>query len=557
MITRLYIKDFILIRELELQLRDGFTSITGETGAGKSILVGAISLLLGNRADTKSIRDGASKAVVEADFDLSSAKETLKDIFIHNDLDYDSLCTIRREIIDTGKSRAFINDTPVTASVMKEIGVHLVDIHSQHNNMLIGDTDYQLSVLDTLAENNTILEEYHTAFRDYQEAKKRYDKEFKRLADSKKEEEFIAFQFQQLDEANLHEGEMNQLEKRQTIAQHSAEITEGLHMISAFTDSDERHEGVLPQLNAVTRLLNRVSEHNPKLSVLCDRLENTSLELDDIVREAEGLMDIVEVDPEELVSIETRLDLLQGLLYKFRLSNEDELIALRDEYESRLEELNNSSDYLQQLSVEVEQKHQKALSIASNITSTRSDAAKGLLSPLHTLMHELGIAGASFEVKFDTLIELSDTGIDSIQFLFATNNQTTLQPIRDIASGGEISRFMLALKTILAAHTTLPTVIFDEIDTGVSGEIAEKLGRVMQRLGKHIQVISITHLPQIAALATAQLVVTKEKEQNTYYTTINEVQGEDRVFQLATMLTGAKMTQAALENARELLAQHK
>lgn len=553
MISRLYIKDFILIKELELQLTDGFISVTGETGAGKSILVGAIGLLLGNRVDTKTIREGAPKAIIEADINLSGIPD-IESLFVSNDLDFSPLCTIRREIVDSGKSRAFINDTPVTATVLKAIGLQLVDIHSQHHNMLIGEESYQISVLDTLADNAELLEEYRGAYRAFNEAKSTFQKEKQRIAESKKEEEFISFQLEQLEEARLVPGELIELEERQSIALHSTEVIEGLRQIIAFSNADSDGRSPLSEINGAIRLLSRVAEQNVKLGELCHRLEEVSLELNDITRDADVLIDTVDIDPEELASIESRLDLLQGLLFKFKLQDESELIALRDSYARQLKEINNSEEYLLQLSKDLSKKEKEAHRLALMITETRQKSVELLKPPLHQLMKELAIAGARFEVHIEPLTHLSESGIDAVQFLFSTNNKNVLQPIREVASGGEISRFMLALKTILSAHTVLPTIIFDEIDTGVSGEIAEKLGRVMQRLGRHIQVLSITHLPQIAALSQTQFVVSKQVDGESYTTTIEEVEGDARVHHLATMLTGATMTQAAIDNAKELLA---
>ncbi|MBR8732313.1 DNA repair protein RecN [Porphyromonas levii] len=553
MITRLYIKDFILIKELELSLQDGFTTITGETGAGKSILVGAIGLILGNRADIKSIREGANKAIIEADCDLTGVVG-LQHIFADNDLDFDERCTLRRELTSNGKSRAFINDTPVTTAVMKAVGEHLVDIHSQHHNMLIGDVDYQINVLDTLANNHSLLEEYTAAFAAFSESKQTLLAEQKRIEQQSKEQEFIAFQLEQLDNANLKAGELDQLEERQAMAQHSTEIAEALHFVSSFAEGDEERQGVVEQVHGATKLIGRVAQHYTQVGELHRRLESLEVELRDITREADNLLDNIEVDPQELEQIEQRLDLLQGLLFKFKLTEHDDLITLRDQYTRALEEITNSDERLLQLEHEVQQKLDTATRLAEQLSIAREKSADRLLPPLHKLMSELGIAGATFKADLQRLPQLGANGFDGVQFLFATNKQTTLQPIREIASGGEISRFMLALKTILAEHTVLPTVIFDEIDTGVSGEVAEKLGRVMARLGEHIQVLSITHLPQIAALAKHQLVVAKKEDKDTYFTTIHEVEGEERVRQLATMLTGAEMTDAALANARELLS---
>lgn len=553
MITRLYIKDFILINELDLSLGDGFTTITGETGAGKSILVGAIGLILGNRADSKTVREGCKKAIIEADFDLQGI-DSLEALFEENDLDYEPVCTLRRELMSTGKSRAFINDTPVTTALMKSVGEHLVDIHSQHHNMLIGDSIYQMSVLDTLAGNKELLQNYHKAFHKYVESKRRYRSEQKRIEEQRKEQEFLQFQYDQLLEADIREGELAQLEERQAIAENSTQIIEALRTVTDFSESYEGQEGVLEQIRNAGRQLSKVARHYAQVSELSQRMESLGVELNDLTREASTLLDGVDVDPIELERIKLRIDVLQGLLFKFKLSNSDELIELRDKYGKTLEEINDSDFHLTELKEAVESSLTAATELADSLSQSRKKAADALLPPLHELMSELGIAGATFRVQFQSQDELTELGGDAVQFLFATNKQTVLQPIREVASGGEISRFMLALKAILSDHTVLPTVIFDEIDTGVSGEIAEMLGKVMRRLGTNLQVLSITHLPQIAALSKTQLVVKKQETSDGYQTVIGEVKGDARIRQLATMLTGSEMTEAALANAKELLA---
>lgn len=552
MIKRIYIKDFILIKELELMVNKGFTSITGETGAGKSILVGAIGLILGYRADTRTIREGETKAIIEADFDARQISG-LKDLFAECDLDYEDICTVRRELTSNGKSRAFINDTPTTTAVMKRIGERLVDIHSQHHNMLIGDADFQMGVLDTLANNQQLLQAYQQAYKDFQETKKALARERKRIEEQRKEEDYITFQYHQLEEAKLIEGELEGLEERQSIALHAQEIAEALSLLSSFGESQDDFQSVLAQIHSTNRMLERVSEHFGQVGAIYERLSSVELELSELIREADRIMDTLDIDTDELEQIEARLDIIQSLLYKHNLSDMKELIALRDSYALQLEEINNSDATLKQIERELQSNLEAATELAKQLSKGRKKAAKELLPPLNELMKELGISGARFEVELNPLDQLTEVGLDSVQFLFATNKQTRLQPIREIASGGEISRFMLALKSILAERTLLPTVIFDEIDTGVSGEVAEKLGRVMQRMSKHIQVLSITHLPQIAALAESQLVVVKREESDGFYTTIMEVEGDERVHELASMLSGAEKSDAALANARELL----
>lgn len=556
MIKRLYIKNFILIKEISLDLLDGFSAITGETGAGKSILVGAIGLILGSRADSKSVREGATKAIIEAEF-LTDGIEGLKELFESEALDYDSTCILRREVLSSGKSRAFVNDTPVTLSTLRAIGERLVDIHSQHHNMLIGEEVYQMGVLDTLANNANLLHRYSAAYEEYCAALRQLKSETKRLEEQKKEEDYLTFQYKQLDDAHLKSGEWTQLEERQAMATHGQEINEALRFLASFDSAaTEEQPSISEQISSAVKMLDRVSEHYSQAAELHERLSSLSVELSDIIREADSLLDGVDVDPQELEQLEARLDLLQGLLFKHNLTEFDELIALRERYAAQLAEISDSDYHLNELEKEVNERKQEALSLAKSLSESREKAAEDMLPILHELMKELGIAGATFKVERTDLPQLDEFGIDRIQFLFATNKQTTLQPIKEIASGGEISRFMLALKSIIAAHRVLPTVIFDEIDTGVSGEVAEKLGRVMKRLSRHIQVLSITHLPQIAALADHQLVVAKVEETDGYVTGIKEVRGEERVKELASMLSGAELTDAAMANAKELLTKN-
>lgn len=555
MIQHIYIKDFVLIHELDITLSDGFTSITGETGAGKSILIGAISLILGARADSRTVREGCQKAIVEAECDLSGI-EGMEQIFKDNDLDYSQVCVLRRELTIAGKSRAFVNDSPVPISVLKQISGYLVDIHSQHDNMLIGDEDFQRSVIDTLADNAQIRTEYVDAYSTYHEAMRALKEEREFVAQQKKEEDYISFQYQQLEDARLATGEMTELENRLAMAQHAQEISEVLHGLSAFVSDSTTEYSVLEQIGIVCKQLSRVATHYAPIQSLHDRLESLRIELNDIVSEASDMAGATDVDPSELPMVESRLDLLQSLMVKHGVTDADELIPLRDQYGERLQRITHSDERLRALEDEVKAKYQNARERAERLTQSRKVASEALLPGLHELMSELGIAGASFRVAITPLDDLAPHGGDAISFLLATNKKTVLQPISEIASGGEISRFMLALKTILAEKAVLPTVIFDEIDTGVSGEVAEKLGRVMSRLSKSLQVLTITHLPQIAAMAEHQLVVSKSDSTEGYHTTISAVEGEERVHEIANMLSGARITDAAVSHARILLNPH-
>lgn len=555
MIQHIHIKDFVLIDELSLDLRPGFSSITGETGAGKSILIGAIGLVSGNRADSRAVREGAAKAIIEVVCSVEN-KEALKVLFDDNDLDFGEVCTLRREITSGGKSRAFINDTPVTTNLMKEVGGHLIDIHSQHHNMLIGEPAYQMGVVDTLAGTAGLLEEYKGAFSEYKSAQKKLEEERERIEKQRKDIDYIQFQYQQLDEAKIRPNEIEEIEERLALAHNAQDITESLSALVGLADRGNM-ESPLDEIAMVAKKLGKITDSYTQAAEIAERLEAIRIELSDLTALGADAVESLSIDHSEVELLEQRADLLQSLLFKHNLKSTSELITLRDDYETQLQGIDDADDHILRLEKEVSLALKKAKALADKLTQKRLSVSETLLPELEHLIKELGISGATFAIELTPAESLSYNGADKVSFLFATNKQTSLRPIREIASGGEISRFMLALKTILAARAVLPTVIFDEIDTGVSGEVAGKLGKVMQTLSRNLQVITITHLPQIAALADHQYVVSKREEDTTFVTTIEECVGEDRVTELAGMLSGAHVTEAAIQNARALLLNNK
>lgn len=555
MIQHIHIKDFVLIDELSLDLRPGFSSITGETGAGKSILIGAIGLVSGNRADSRAVREGAAKAIIEVVCSVEN-KEALKVLFDDNDLDFGEVCTLRREITSGGKSRAFINDTPVTTNLMKEVGGHLIDIHSQHHNMLIGEPAYQMGVVDTLAGTAGLLEEYKGAFSEYKSAQRKLEEERERIEKQRKDIDYIQFQYQQLDEAKIRPNEIEEIEERLALAHNAQDITEALSALVGLADRGNM-ESPLDEIAMVAKKLGKITDSYTQAAEMAERLEAIRIELSDLTALGADAVESLSIDHSEVELLEQRADLLQSLLFKHNLKSTSELITLRDDYETQLQGIDDADDYILRLEKEVSLAFKKAKALADKLTQKRLSVSETLLPELEHLIKELGISGATFAIELTPAESLSYNGADKISFLFATNKQTSLRPIREIASGGEISRFMLALKTILAARAVLPTVIFDEIDTGVSGEVAGKLGKVMQTLSRNLQVITITHLPQIAALADHQYVVSKREEDTTFVTTIEECVGEERVNELAGMLSGAHVTEAAIQNARALLLNNK
>lgn len=558
MITHLHIKDFILIDLLEWDLQEGFTSITGETGAGKSIIIGAIELILGGRADIrKMLRPSASKAVVEATF-LLEEKIGLRPVFEQNDLDYSSTCILRREILSSGKSRAFVNDTPVSAALLKKIGDHLVDIHSQHHNRLIGDPDFQRSVIDMLSDNSSLRESYAESYTQYRDLSAQLAAEQERVRKEREEEDYITFQYKQLDSAHITMGEEVELRERLAMAEHATEISQLMHELAGLDGySREEEASVLSRIHTLSHDCKGLADTFPAAGEYGERLEAVYIELKDISNSAARRLDEIEIDPQELAQLQDRMNQLQSLIYKHNVSDGDELIRLRDKYKEQLDSITSAEDRIGELKHKVEKAHLAASDLAEQLTKTREQGIKSFVPSLMEGIDELGIKGASFKVSLTKTKELTTTGQDEVQFLIATNKQTTLLPINEIASGGEISRIMLALKAIIAEHQILPTIIFDEIDTGVSGRAADQLGRIMKRLSRHLQVLSITHLPQIAAQADQQVIVVKEEGKESYNTSLRPVEGEDRVRAIATMLSGSTQTEAALDNARELLNNHK
>lgn len=558
MITHLHIKDFILIDLLEWDLREGFTSITGETGAGKSIIIGAIELILGGRADIrKMLRPTASKAVVEATF-LLEEKIGLRPVFEQNDLDYSSNCILRREILRSGKSRAFVNDTPVSAALLKEIGDYLVDIHSQHHNRLIGDPDFQRSVIDMLSDNSSLRESYTESYTHYRDLSAQLAAEQERVRKEREEEDYITFQYKQLDSAHITMGEEAELRERLAMAEHATEISQLMQELADLDGySREDEASVLSRIHTLSHDCKGLADTFPAAGEYGERLEAVYIELKDISNSAARRLDEIEIDPQELAQLQDRMNQLQSLIYKHNVSDGDELIQLRDKYKEQLDSITSAEDRIGELKHKVEKAHLAASDLAEQLTKTREQGIMSFVPSLMEGIDELGIKGASFKVSITKTKELTATGQDEVQFLIATNKQTTLLPINEIASGGEISRIMLALKAIIAEHQILPTIIFDEIDTGVSGRAADQLGRIMKRLSRHLQVLSITHLPQIAAQADQQVIVVKEEGKESYNTSLRPVEGEDRVRAIATMLSGSTQTEAALDNARELLNNHK
>ena len=550
MLKQLYIKNFTLIDELNISLYPGFSVITGETGAGKSIILGAIGLLLGNRADSKAIKAGRDRCVIEAHFDLS--RYGMQKFFDDHDIDYDADDTIiRRELTAAGKSRAFINDTPVPLTRMRELGEQLVDIHSQHQNLLLQKEDFQLNVVDIIAQDADQLKVYQKEYYAYRKAKELLEELKAEIAKNRENEEFMRFQHKELDDANLQEGELEQLEQEAETLSHSEDIKTALYEADSALSGE--NDSILDKLKNATHQLENICDVYPSMADVTGRMQSSYIELKDIAQEISSSVDHVEFDPNRLDAINTRLDKLYTLQQKFHVETVTELIATRDRIAEQLSHIDNGDEDIEEKVKEVAALLVKAEKQAALLTSIRQKSAKAIEKEMKGRLIPLGIPNVRFEIAFAEK-PLSGNGADKVSFLFSANKSTQLQPVSQVASGGEIARVMLSLKAMISGAVKLPTIIFDEIDTGVSGKIAEKMADIMEEMGlQNRQVLSITHLPQIAAKGSHHYKVLKEETENGTISHMKELNSQERIEEIAQMLSGSDITQAALANAKELL----
>lgn len=550
MLKQLYIKNFTLIDELNISLYPGFSVITGETGAGKSIILGAIGLLLGNRADSKAIKAGRDRCVIEAHFDLS--RYGMQKFFDDHDIDYDADDTIiRRELTAAGKSRAFINDTPVPLTRMRELGEQLVDIHSQHQNLLLQKEDFQLNVVDIIAQDADQLKVYQKEYYAYRKAKELLEELKAEIAKNRENEEFMRFQHKELDDANLQEGELEQLEQEAETLSHSEDIKTALYEADSALSGE--NDSILDKLKNATHQLENICDVYPSMADVTGRMQSSYIELKDIAQEISSSVDHVEFDPNRLDAINTRLDKLYTLQQKFHVETVTELIATRDRIAELLSHIDNGDEDIEEKEKEVAALLVKAEKQAALLTSIRQKSAKAIEKEMKGRLIPLGIPNVRFEIAFAEK-PLSGNGADKVSFLFSANKSTQLQPVSQVASGGEIARVMLSLKAMISGAVKLPTIIFDEIDTGVSGKIAEKMADIMEEMGlQNRQVLSITHLPQIAAKGSHHYKVLKEETENGTISHMKELNSQERIEEIAQMLSGSDITQAALANAKELL----
>lgn len=554
MLKKLDIRNFTLIDHLEMALYPGFSVITGETGAGKSIVIGAIGLLLGNRADAKQVKRGCDKCIIEATFDLSIYhSDVLKDFFEDNDLDYEpEECLLRREVNANGKSRAFINDTPVTLALMRELGEQLIDVHSQHQNLLLSKEDFQLNVVDIIARDRQQLADYRAAFAEYRSAQRRLEELREQIATSRDNEDFLRFQQKELSEANLASGEQEQLEQEAELMSHAEDIKRALHEADYGLSGDDT--GIVNLTRSIATQLRSVADVYPEAQELAERLESCFVELKDISQEIASKVDDVEYDPQRFNLITQRLDTIYTLQQKFHVQTVDELLDRLNGINAQLDNIDNSGEELQELERSVEKLHAVCVEKAVVLTDMRRKSATVVEQELSKLLVPLGIPKVRFKVDVSPA-DLSTNGADKVMFLFSANSSTDMQPVSQVASGGEIARVMLSLKAMISKAIGLPTIIFDEIDTGVSGRVAEQMAHIMRDMGKaNRQVLCITHLPQIAAAGSTHYKVAKQETEQGTVSTMTQLSDEQRITEIAQMLSGSDVSQAAVDNAKSLLA---
>lgn len=550
MLQSLFIQNYALIEKLDIRFMSGFSVITGETGAGKSIILGAIGLLLGQRADVKSLRTGASKCIIEARFDVSAYG--MQPFFAHHELEYEPECILRREVYASGKSRAFINDTPASLSQMKELGEQLIDVHSQHQNLLLNQEGFQLNFIDILAHNDHLLSQYRECYQAWKQHTRRLQELIEQAAQSKADEEFVRFQLQQLDEAALQADEQEELEQEAETLSHAEEIKGALYKAEQLLLGDE--DGLLPALKEGYTSLRSVSRYHASLQELAQRAESSYIELKDIAQELALQNEKIGFNPVRLDEVNTRLNLLYTLQQKHRVSTVGELMALADEFRNRLTGITSLDEEIATLTESCETLRQEVIRLAGELTESRRPVAAAAEQEMASRLALLGMPNVRFRVELGQRKEVGPSGQDTVTFLFSANKNGQLQNITSVASGGEIARVMLSVKAMIAGAVQLPTIVFDEIDTGVSGEIADRMADIMHEMGAaNRQVISITHLPQIAARGAAHYKVYKEDNDTETNSHIRLLTAEERVEELAHMLSGATLTEAALNNARALL----
>ena len=550
MLKQLYIQNFTLIDEMNILFHPGFSVITGETGAGKSIILGALGLLKGNRADTKQIRQGEERCVIEAHFDIR--QYDLKDFFLENDLDDDPHdCILRREININGKSRAFINDTPASLSVMKDLGERLIDIHSQHQNLLLNKEDFQLHVVDILTKDEDTLRKYQESYQNYKKEQTILEEMIAKVSKDQENEDYLRFQLQELSDAALSDGEQEILEQEISTLEHAEEIKSALYLSQNLISNESN--GIIETLNQVSQQLQKIEQIYTPVQEISQRMESCYIEMKDLLQEITAQGEQISYNPQQLEQSQTRLDTINSLEHKYHVASIAELIAYQQKIQEQINLLDHSDEEIQKQKDIVAKLLDNCTQQAERLTTIRKKAAKTIELEMKARLVPLGIPKINFKVDIKPK-ELSPNGKDSVSFLFSANTNSPLSPVSQVASGGEIARVMLSLKAMISGAVKLPTIIFDEIDTGVSGSVAEKMAHIMDEMGNnHRQVISITHLPQIAAMGKNHYKVSKTETPNGTISNMTQLNEQQRIEEIAQMLSGSNITKAALANARELL----
>jgi DNA repair protein RecN (Recombination protein N) len=549
MLIKLFVQNYALIKELDIELEKGLTIITGETGAGKSILLGALSLILGNRADNTVLLNENEKCIVEGTFRIENYD--LDVFFSANDIDYESITTIRREISPNGKSRAFINDTPVTLSLMKELGEKLIDIHSQHQTLMLNNNTFQLNIIDSFAGISDIITKYKLTYSDYRKHKKEFDT-IKEKSDKNKDDlEYYRFQLSQLEEAKLRYGEQEELESEQSVLEHAEEIKSSLVRTSVLFNSDDI--SILTLLKEAKQNLVKINSFFPDGEMLVSRIESSLIELGDLSYEIMKLADSIEADPQKLAVINSRLDLVFSLMQKHHVADISQLINKKNEIIKVLESIVMGDEHLAELEAQISKEYSMLKEMADIISLKRKSVLPEIESSVTILLRQLGMPNARFTISLSTSDDFTPTGIDYAVFMFSANKQIPPENLAKIASGGELSRVMLSLKSLLTRNNNLPTIIFDEIDSGVSGEVADKVGQILSEMGKYMQVINITHLPQVASRGNRHYHVYKDDTGDSSFTRVRLLSDDERIIEVARLLSGSTVTETAIKNARELL----
>ena len=551
MLTRLYISNYALIDRLEIDFQSGLTIVTGETGAGKSILLGALSLIMGERADTKAVRDTTQKTIVEAT--LSITDYGLQTLFEQADVDYDEDCILRREVSPNGRSRAFVNDTPVSLTFMREVATRLVDIHSQHSNMLLADPQFQLSIIDNLADNAKLREQYADIYGKYVDAQQKLKRFIEQHEKDKAEEDYIRFQLDQLQAMHLQPGEDTQLEQEQARLSNITEIKQSLWQIDHLFNDDQL--SVIQHLKEIINHLHGIEYLMPELEGMTDRAESALIDIKDMSATIAGALENLQLDPAQLERIENRLNDIFTLERKHQVDSVDKLIDIQKDYENRLMALEKDDGFITTCQGLMDGYKRDAIILAEKLTDSRKQAARSFSKQLVDRASALALTNLRFDVNFSET-DLTATGHDRVEFNMAFNKSQPLMPVKDTASGGEISRVMLCIKAIIAQQVNLPTLIFDEVDTGVSGDTASRMGEMMGDIARNIQVIAITHLPQVASHGNQHLKVYKSDDDQRTNTHVVSLEAEQHVMEIARMLSGRDLNQAAIDNARALINQN-